>query len=123
MIVTTYPPPDSGSSGASSFDQLAADTLQATQVNEYRRESDWSNTTGETSRRGSDMPLLSARTKVERVMEDDELPLCAFVVDDDRYVLSQLFPFFSFPPPSPLIPPRTLVVLSLPACGIISRHI
>jgi len=69
------------------------------------------------------MPLLSARTKVERVMEDDELPLCAFVVDDDRYVLCQLFSFFSFPPPSPLIPPRTLVVLSLLDCGTISRHI
>ena len=85
VIVTTYPPPDSGSSNDSSFEQIDQQTLNATHANEIRRESDWSSTTGETSRRGSDMPLIPKRTVVPKVV--DELPpLCAFVVDDDRYV-------------------------------------
>jgi CheY-like chemotaxis protein len=96
VIVTTYPPPDSGSSNDSSFDQIDQQTLNATHANDIRRESDWSSTTGETSRRGSDMPLIPKRTVVPKVV--DELPpLCAFVVDDDRYVslllhYSSLFP-------------------------------
>jgi CheY-like chemotaxis protein len=35
------------------------------------------------------MPLIPQRTKIEKIKEDEEPPLCAFVVDDDRYV----FPF------------------------------
>ena len=94
VIVTTYPPPDSGSSNDSSFEQIEQQTLNATHANEIRRESDWSSSTGETLRRGSDMPLIPKRTVVPKVV-DDLPPLCAFVVDDDRYVVS-------YTPPLPL---------------------
>lgn len=94
--MTTYPPPDSGSSADSSFDQLAQDTLSATKANESRRESEWSSSTAETSRRGSDMPLIPKRTPIPNV-KDDEPPLCAFVVDDDRYVFSSFSIIFHLP--------------------------
>jgi hypothetical protein len=91
VIVTTYPPPDSNSSSDSSFEGLAAEVIASTPQVEFeqRRESDWSTSIAESSRKGSDQPLLPGRGggRQERLPSvDDEGPLCAFVVDDDRYV-------------------------------------
>jgi hypothetical protein len=50
------------------------------------------------------MPLIPKRTVVPKVV-DDLPPLCAFVVDDDRYV----FPLFSSPSFLPNIPSPSLM--------------
>jgi hypothetical protein len=66
----------------------------AATMNEQRRESEWS-TSGESSRRPSEAVSATGtgRRKASTQTTDDEPPLCAFVVDDDRYVVPPiLFP-------------------------------
>lgn len=91
--MTTYPPPDSGSSAdtSSPFEHTEAALLAMQQ--QQRRESEW---TAESSGSGAGSGSAAGADGASRRPSEvtAEAPLCAFVVDDDRYVLSILRPLY-----------------------------